>query len=304
MKLHASDEDRGKRLDSFLHERLPEFSRSRLQSWIKESRVLIGGKAAKSSHSLRGAEEIDVEPASLAPLKAFAEDIPIGILYEDESAVVIDKPPGMVVHAGAGVYAGTVVNAILHRFATLSQTGGDLRPGIVHRLDRFTSGALVVAKNDEAHRNLAAQFAGRTVEKIYLTLVEGALEGSGRITKPISRDPKNRARMTARLQEGRPAVTDWTVIERLAGFTHLSIKLGTGRTHQIRAHMAAMGHPVAGDRLYGAKPSPWNRYFLHAHRLGFRSPATGEQVLAISPLPPDLSAWKSALTHPDSKTIE
>jgi 23S rRNA pseudouridine1911/1915/1917 synthase len=297
MKLQAAPADRGKRLDSFLHEKLPEFSRSRLQSWIKESRVTIAGKAEKSSCTLRGGEEIDVQPATLAPLKAFAEDIPVSILYEDEAAVVIDKPAGMVVHAGAGVHSGTVVNAILHRFASLSQTGGDLRPGIVHRLDRFTSGALVIAKTDAAHRDLAAQFAGRTVEKIYLTLVEGKLEGSGRVTKPISRDPKNRARMTARLATGRPALTDWTAIESFDGYTHLSIRLGTGRTHQIRAHLAALGHPVAGDRLYGAKPSPWNRYFLHAHRLGFRSPATGEPVLAASPLPPDLVEWKRGLGH-------
>ncbi len=306
MKLRASAEDRGKRLDSFLHEKLPEFSRSRLQSWIKESRVLIAGHPQKSSLSLRGAEEIDVEPAHLAPLKAFAEDIPITVLYEDESAVVIDKPAGMVVHAGAGVHSGTVVNAILHRFAGLSHAGlshaglshpeDDLRPGIVHRLDRFTSGALVIAKTDEAHRNLAAQFAARTVEKIYLTLVEGDLSGSGRIVKPIARDPRNRARMTARLATGRPALTDWTAIERFQAFTHLSIKLGTGRTHQIRAHMASLGRPVAGDRLYGAKASPWNRYFLHAHRLGFRSPATGEPVLVISPLPPDLVDWKNSLS--------
>jgi 23S rRNA pseudouridine1911/1915/1917 synthase len=304
MRLRAADVDRGKRLDSFLHERLPEFSRSRLQSWIKGARVSVAGRREKSSYVIRGAEEIDVEPAALAPLKAFAEAIPLAVLYEDAGMVVIDKPAGMVVHAGAGVHSGTVVNALLHRFDALSSAGGDLRPGIVHRLDRFTSGALMVAKTDEAHRELAAQFASRTVEKIYLTLVEGKLEGSGRVTKPIARDPNTRARMTARLATGRPALTDWEAIEQLTGFTHLRIRLGTGRTHQIRAHMAALGHPVAGDRLYGAKPSPWDRYFLHAHRLGFRSPATGGLVTVVSPLPPDLAAWKSALTHPGAETIE
>ena len=301
MKLRAADSDRGKRLDSFLHEKMPEFSRSRLQTWIKGGRVSIGERAEKSSYVIRGGEEIDVQPAALPALMAFAEDIPLTLLYEDASLVVIDKPAGMVVHAGAGIHAGTVVNALLHRFGSLSHEGGELRPGIVHRLDRFTSGALLVAKTDEAHRDLAAQFAARTVEKIYLTLVEGKLEGSGRVTKPIIRDPRNRARMTARLAAGRTALTDWEAIERFPGFTHLRIKLGTGRTHQIRAHMAALGHPVAGDRLYGAKASPWDRYFLHAHRLGFRSPATGETVVAVSPLTPDLVEWKNSLAD---KTIE
>ena len=276
MKLRPASPDRGKRLDSFLNEKLQEFSRSRLQSWIKDARVSVSGRTEKSSYLIRGAEEIEVEPAALPPLKAFAEAIPLTVLYEDASVVVIDKPAGMVVHTGAGIHSGTLVNALLHKFESLSKEGGDLRPCIVHRIDRFTSGALIVAKTDEAHRDLATQFASRTIEKIYLTMVEGKLEGSGRITKPITRDPKTRARMTARLATGRAALTDWEAIEKFPGFTHLRIKLGTGRTHQIRAHMAAIGHPVAGDRLYGAKPSLWNRYFLHAHRLGFRSPATGQ----------------------------
>ncbi|HVW86502.1 MAG TPA: RluA family pseudouridine synthase [Bryobacteraceae bacterium] len=295
MNLKALPSDRGKRLDAFLHERLPEFSRSRLQSWIREGRAIVSGRAGKPSYTIRGGEEIALEPAELPPLKATPEKIPLTVLYEDPAVVAIDKPPGMVVHAGAGVHHGTVVNALLHRFGALSQIGGELRPGIVHRLDRFTSGVLAVAKTDEAHRDLALQFSSRKVEKIYLTLVEGSLSGSGRITKPISRDPKNRARMTAKLATGRPSLTEWEALERFVGFTFLRIRLGTGRTHQIRAHMAALGHPVAGDHLYGAKRSPWNRYFLHAHRLGFRSPATGEPVTVESPLPPDLTAWKDSL---------
>jgi 23S rRNA pseudouridine1911/1915/1917 synthase len=202
----------------------------------------------------------------------------------------------MVVHAGAGNHDGTVVNALLHRFSSLSTVGGDLRPGIVHRLDRFTSGVLVVAKTDAAHQDLALQFSSRKVEKIYLTLVEGTLKGSGRISKPISRDPRNRARMTARLETGRTALTDWEVLENLEHFTFLRIRLGTGRTHQIRAHLASIGHPVAGDPLYGGRVSPWNRYFLHAFQLGFRSPATGEPVLVEAPLPKDLEQWKSELS--------
>jgi 23S rRNA pseudouridine1911/1915/1917 synthase len=295
MLLKAEAADRGKRLDAFLHEKLPEYSRSRLQSWIREARVLVNGAPGKPSTILRGAEEIGVEPTHLAPLKATAEDIPLSVLYEDASVVAIDKPAGMVVHAGAGVHAGTVVNALLHRFNLLSTVGGDLRPGIVHRLDRFTTGVLLVAKTDAAHRDLAAQFQSRQVEKIYLALVEGTLTGSGRIQKPIVRDPRNRARMTARLSTGRSALTDWKALENYAGFTFLEIRIGTGRTHQIRAHMAALGHPVAGDRLYGGKASPWNRYFLHAHRLGFRSPAKGVPVVVESPLPPDLLEWKASL---------
>jgi len=294
--IQASEADRAKRLDSFLHERLPQFSRSRLQSWIREGRALVDGLATKSSYEMRGTETVVVEPGELPPIRATAEDIPLTVLYEDDSAIVIDKPAGMVVHAGAGVHDGTLVNALLHRFTALSSVGGDLRPGIVHRLDRFTSGVLLVAKNDPAHRNLAAQFASRQVQKTYLTLVEGRLEGKGRIDRPITRDPRNRARMTARLAFGRPSLTSWEVLRNFGDFTFLTIDLGTGRTHQIRAHMASIGHPVAGDKMYGAEPSEWNRYFLHAHRLVFRSPATEQQVTVESPLPPDLAEWKASLT--------
>jgi len=296
MTIQATADDRGKRLDSLLHERMPEFSRSRLQTWIREGRVLVDGQAAKASYVVRGAEGIVVEPGQLPPIRATAEDIPLNVLYEDDSAIVIDKPAGMVVHAGAGVHDGTLVNALLHRFTTLSSIGGELRPGIVHRLDRFTSGVLLVAKNDAAHRDLAAQFASRQVKKTYLTLVEGRLEGKGRIDRPITRDPRNRARMTARLAFGRPSLTSWEVVENFADFTFLKIDLGTGRTHQIRAHLASIHHPVAGDRMYGAEPSAWNRYFLHAHRLVFRSPATGAEVAVESPLPGDLGEWKGSLT--------
>jgi 23S rRNA pseudouridine1911/1915/1917 synthase len=296
MTIQALETDRGKRLDSFLHERLPQFSRSRLQSWIREGRVLVDGAAAKSSYEIRGAEAVEVEPGQLPPIRATAEDIPLTVLYEDASAIVIDKPAGMVVHAGAGVHDGTLVNALLHRFTALSSIGGELRPGIVHRLDRFTSGVLLVAKNDAAHRDLSAQFAARQVKKTYLTLVEGRLEGKGRIEQPITRDPRNRARMTARLAFGRPSLTSWEVLESFADFTFLTVDLGTGRTHQIRAHMASIGHPVTGDKLYGASPSRWNRYYLHAHRLVFRSPATGADVAVESPLPADLAEWKASLT--------
>ena len=295
MTIQASTTDRGKRLDSLLHEQFSQFSRSRLQSWIREGRVLVDGQTVRSSHLIRGSEQIILEPGELPRLHATAEDIPLTVLYEDDSAIVIDKPAGMVVHAGAGVHEGTLVNALLHRFTALSSIGGELRPGIVHRLDRFTSGVLLVAKTDPAHRDLAEQFASRQVQKKYLTLVEGKLEGKGRIEKPITRDPRNRARMTARLDFGRPSLTNWEAVENFADFTFLKIDLGTGRTHQIRAHMASIQHPVAGDKLYGAEPSEWNRYFLHAYQLVFRSPATGLDVAVESPLPADLAQWKASL---------
>jgi 23S rRNA pseudouridine1911/1915/1917 synthase len=301
LSVTATSADTAKRLDAFLHEKFPEYSRSRLQSWIRDGRVLVNGALAKSSYTLRGSESVEADPANLIPLKAQAEDIPLVVLYEDDGVVAIDKPAGMVVHAGAGVDSGTVVNALLHRFVALSTVGGDVRPGIVHRLDRFTSGVLLVAKTDAAHQSLARQFATRTVEKIYLALVEGVLEGSGRIEKPITRDPKNRARMTARMTTGRHALTDWQAIENFDGYTLLRIRIGTGRTHQIRAHMASLGHPVAGDKLYGAKVSPWNRFFLHAHRLTFHSPATDREVTVESPLPQELVAWRGTLSKTPSR---
>ena len=290
--------DRGKRLDLLLHERLPEFTRSRLQSWIKEGRARIDGKLARPSSTIHGAVSIEFEPGTVPPLKAQAEDIPLRILYEDDDLAAIDKPAGMVVHAGAGIHSGTLVNAILHHFATLSKSGGDLRPGIVHRLDRFTSGVLLVAKNDAAHQYLARQFSGREVEKVYLTLVHGAVHPDhARIDKPIARDPVHRARMTTRVATGRKAWSEYRVLERSAKFSFLEVRIGTGRTHQIRVHLASLGHPVAGDRLYGAKVkleaiAEPDRYFLHSHRITFARPSDGKRVTVVSPLPEDLEKWK------------
>jgi len=216
--------------------------------------------------------------------------------------VAVDKPAGMVVHAGAGVHSGTLVNALLHRFGALSRVGGEMRPGIVHRLDRFTSGVILVAKNDGAHRKLAVQFSGRRVEKLYLALVHGVVkQESGVIDKPIARDPIHRTRMTARLREGRAAHTEYRVLARLPGFTFLEVRIGTGRTHQIRVHMASIGHPVAGDTLYGAPAqvpgrAPLGRFFLHAHRIRFFRPADGEPVTIVSPLPQALQDWMAAVS--------
>ncbi len=283
----------GTRLDHYLKDRFPGRSRAQLQEWIRAGNVRVDGKPAKSSQLLRGDEQVDVEPAERPPLKATAEDLPVEILYEDESVIAVNKPAGMVVHAGAGVHSGTLVNALLHRFQQLSSTGGELRPGIVHRIDRFTSGVLLVARNDSAHRHLAAQFASRKVEKTYLALVHGKVKlESGHIDKPIARDPVKRIRMTTRLATGRAASSQYHVLERFPAFTLLKVGIGTGRTHQIRVHLSSIGHPVAGDPLYGAPADPrHDRFFLHARRICFESPATGKMVAVEAPLPPELEQW-------------
>ena len=302
--LTAEPVDTGKRLDHLLHERLPEFSRSRIQAWIRDGRAPVNGAVVRASYLVRAGDSIEVAPAEAPPLHASPEAIPLDVLYEDEDFVAIDKPAGMVVHAGAGVHAGTLVNALLHRFAALSAVGGALRPGIVHRLDRYTSGVLLVARNDAAHRNLAAQFSARQVEKTYLALVHGSVaRESGRIERPIARDPVHRTRMTSRLAQGRAAWSEYRVLRRFKRFTLLEVKIGTGRTHQIRVHLSSIGHPVVGDKLYGAPEvvpgtEPLGRYFLHAHRIRFRKPADGEEMQITSPLPPELEGWMACLEGP------
>jgi len=284
-----------------LHERLPEFSRSRIQDWIRAGRVLVDGSTKRASYLVRAGDAIDVDPAEAPPLDATPEAIPLAVLYEDADVVAIDKPAGMTVHAGAGVHSGTLVNALLHRFAELSGVGGALRPGIVHRLDRFTSGVLLVAKNDAAHRQLAAQFSGRQVEKVYLALVHGRVKlESGRIERPIARDPRHRTRMTARRAEGRAAWSQYRVLRRFERFTLLEVRIGTGRTHQIRVHLSSIGHPVVGDTLYGAPAKIeglplLGRFFLHAHRIRFEQPSTREEVTVVSPLARELEEWIQGL---------
>ena len=279
-------------MDQFLPEKIPEYSRSRIQDWIKSGRVRVNGAPQKPSFKLRAGETVDVEPGELPSLKAFAEDIPLDILHVDDDLIAVNKPAGVVVHAGAGRHSGTIVNALLHHFKTLSTAGGEERPGIVHRLDKDTSGVLLVARTDTAHRHLAAQFSNRQVTKVYLALVQGQVrQAQGRIEYRITRDPVRRVRMTSRLAEGRPALTEYKVLERLSHSTFVEVRIGTGRTHQIRVHMASIGNPVMGDTLYGARPAAYGRFFLHAHSIRFISPGTGKPLAIVAPLPPELERW-------------
>jgi 23S rRNA pseudouridine1911/1915/1917 synthase len=311
--LVATPGEAGKRLDRFLAEQMPELSRARIQEWIRAGRVIVGRAPGKASLRLRGGEEIRVDPLPLKPLKAEAEAIPLDVLYEDEDLAAINKPAGLTVHAGAGITQGTLVNALLHHFGQLSGVGGDLRPGIVHRLDRMTSGVLLVAKHDRSHHGLAAQFQSRGVRKTYWALVHGdaakpsrqgrsvTVEGVRwtRLEMPISRDPRRRVRMAAKTT-GRTAQTDFRVIEKLNGYSLLEVRIATGRTHQIRVHLAAIGHPVAGDRLYGAPAEPaglpkLDRFFLHAKEIVFRHPSSGAEMRIEAPLPPEFTALLAEL---------
>jgi len=291
----------GLRLDKFLHAELPETSRARIQEWIRAGRVRVNGRTSEPAYRLKGGETIEVEPAAPPPLRAEPEPIPLNVLYEDEHLIAVDKPAGMVVHVGAGRRSGTLVNALLARYGSLSESGGELRPGIVHRLDRLTSGVILVARNDLAHQRLAAQFAARQIEKLYLALVHRELKTDrGVIEALIGRDPVRRTRMSARVRQGRAATTEYRVLRRFPGFTYLEVRPRTGRTHQIRTHLASIGHPVVGDPAYGAPRRiegmpPLDRYFLHAHRIGFAHPAGGEWLAIESPLPAELRAWLDEL---------
>jgi 23S rRNA pseudouridine1911/1915/1917 synthase len=318
----VAPEHAGKRLDHFLVARLPDISRARVQDLITQEKVLVDGKPAKPSLRLRGGETIAVlAPAPRPPLRATAEVIPLDIAYEDDDLAVVNKPAGMMVHAGAGSTEdarnrGTLVNALLHRFGALSAVGGELRPGIVHRLDRNTSGLIVVAKNDRAHRRLAEQFARRQVRKTYIALVHGSVkQDQGTIQSAISRDRLRRTRMTTRRAGGREAVSHYRVLQRIDSprgkFTLLEVRIETGRTHQIRVHLSSLGHPVVGDTLYGApreilprekaKPAlpalSLPRNFLHAAVIEFEQPLTGEPLVLERPLPPELEEFLRLLKH-------
>ena len=301
----------GQRLDQWLTSQVPDVSRVRIQQLIEQKKILVNGNSPKPSMRLRGQEEIVITgEVELPPLKAFPEDIPLDVIYEDESIAVINKSAGMSVHAGSGKdqagNRGTLVNALLHRFNKLSQIGGELRPGIVHRLDKETSGLVIVAKSDKAHRKLAEQFSRREIRKIYFALVHGWMKtAKGTINSAISRDVVRRTRMTTRGSHGREAVTHWQVSKQIEGacgkFSMLEVKIETGRTHQIRVHLSSIGHPIVGDTLYGApakllsyggtgsKQASLDRNFLHASAIQFEHPISNRQLSFQQPLPAELS---------------
>jgi 23S rRNA pseudouridine1911/1915/1917 synthase len=304
-------EDADKRLDQFLTAALGDTSRARVQQLIEEQKVLVNEAAGKVSLRLRGGERITVLGAvQPAPLRAMPEEIPLDIVYEDDDLAVVNKAAGMMVHAGAGATddernRGTLVNALLHRFGQLSNVGGELRPGIVHRLDKATSGLIVVAKNDESHRKLAAQFARRVVKKTYIALVHGWVkQDRGTISSSICRDRVRRTRMTTKRSGGREAITHYAVQKRIDSkygkFTLLELRIDTGRTHQIRVHLASLRHPVVGDTLYGA-PRAMNakneadislpRNFLHATALQLQHPRSGVVLSFARPLPEELQGF-------------
>lgn len=299
-------EGAGARLDAFLAARVAHASRSRLKELIDAGEVLVAGQPAKPSHRLSVGEQIELEPPA-PPVSGFApEDIPLDIVHEDESIVVVNKPAGLVMHPAAGAPAGTLANALAFHFHQLPERGGAERPGIVHRLDRDTSGLVVVAKTEAAHESLAAQFLAREVVKYYVALVHGATkEERGRVEEPIGRDPRNRTRMAVVRggRGGRAALSIWRVRQAYQRFTLVDVEIKTGRTHQIRVHLAWLKHPVVGDHAYNsgrdkqlanpqvrAAVAALGRQFLHAERLGFRHPRTGEFLKFRAPLPPELTS--------------
>ncbi len=293
-------EQDGTRLDSFLTTALPDRSRSQIQKLIKDGLVSGPLKDVRPSSAVRAGQKYTIDVPAPVAVSAVAEDLPLAILYEDADVVVLDKPAGMVVHPAAGHDSGTLVNALLHHVDDLSGIGGELRPGIVHRLDRGTSGVMIVAKNDAAHQELARQFHDREVEKEYIALVWGLVQQGRRIDAPIGRDPSDRQKMSTRARRARNAVTRVTKAEHLKGVSLLHVAIATGRTHQIRVHLSAIGHPIVGDPTYGGVHrrvandlraiQRLERPFLHALRLAFTHPTEGRKMEFTSPLPDDLQS--------------
>lgn len=284
-----ADGDAGKRLDRYLVERLPkEFSRAHIQKLISNGHVILDGSQAKNSHRLNAGESIEVTIPAPAASFMEPEDIPIDIVYEDGELLVVNKPPDMVVHPAPGNYTGTLVNALLHHCKNLSGIGGVSKPGIVHRIDKGTSGLLLVAKTDNAHKALSKQFKDKTIRRVYTAVVRGVIElDNGTVELPIGRSHDDRKKMAVKFEDSKDAVTRYKVLERFEDSTMLQLVLGTGRTHQIRVHMSHIGHPIVGDEKYGYKAGI-ARPALHAKTIGFIHPKTKEYMEFTSELPSDM----------------
>jgi len=309
----------GERLDRFLVSVLERHSRSQIQKLIGDGHVRLDRREARANLAMREGERVTVDLPAVEPARMAAEALPLEILYQDADVAVLNKPAGMVVHPGAGHASGTLVNALLHHLPDLSGIGGEQRPGIVHRLDRGTSGVMVIAKNDAAHRELARQFQDREVEKEYVALVWGVVQAGRRIDAAIGRDPVNRQKMSARARHARDAVTRITRAHHMPGVTLCQVAIHTGRTHQIRVHLSAIGHPIVGDSLYGGvrRRVPGDiravqhleRPFLHAERLVFSHPGDARRMEFTAPLPEDLQrvldelpGWNEETGHGGSET--
>lgn len=278
--------DAGIRIDKFLASAIPDKSRSHYQKAIDNGLVLVNGKTVKSKYQTRLGDEIVISIEPVKEIDILPEDIPIDILYEDNDVIVVNKPKGMVVHPAPGHYSGTLVNALMfHCKDSLSGINGEIRPGIVHRIDMNTTGSLLVCKNDNAHNDIAAQIKVHSVNRIYKGIVIGNFkEEEGTVDAPIGRNPKDRKKMAV-VPNGRQAVTHFTVLEQFKGYSYVQFKLETGRTHQIRVHMAHIGHPLLGDDVYGKPVKNLEGQTLHAQTLGFKQPTTGEYVEVNAPLP-------------------
>jgi len=288
-----------KRLDAWLAKKQPEHSRARWQSLIQEGNVTVNGESVKRNHKLREGDEVKWTIPEPVSTKVLPEDIPLNILYEDAHIIVINKPAGLVVHPAAGNENGTLVNALLHHCTDLAGIGGEIRPGIVHRLDKDTSGVIVVAKTEAALNELARQFKARETEKEYVAIVRGApAPARGRIETTIGRHPIHRKKMAADVRNGRHAVSMYEVVEAFVGAALLRVRIETGRTHQIRVHMAHIKHPVIGDKLYGRSHAGGiqaNRQMLHAAKLSIAHPDTSEQMIFNAPLPQDMECLLATL---------
>jgi 23S rRNA pseudouridine1911/1915/1917 synthase len=308
LTFRVGEQEAGKRLDVFLATHIDGWSRARLQRAIVAGEVSVAGRLEKPSYKLRLNEEVEAELVPLSASSFEPENIPLAVIHEDDDLIIINKPAGMVVHPAAGIQSGTLVNALVFHLQQLSSTGGPVRPGIVHRLDRDTSGLLVVAKTESAHENLADQFRERKVFKSYVALVHGTFpRDSGSIDEPIARDPRQRTRMAV-VRGGRPATSLYRVRRRYDRFTLLDVQIKTGRTHQIRVHLAWLKHPLVGDPAYGggrdntvvdpklrSDINKLGRQFLHAEQLGFHHPRTGAEMRFVAELPEDLARFLTYL---------